>query len=170
MRRVSHMWHTWHMCHTVTQCDTIAQKKDKFKKMHKVWQLRNWIDYAMWHCDTFVTPNVFQSIRQSNYSRRHGRGTYLLFFETPFLHEKTVKKRRKKWKSWKKVKKYIFSLFFSFLIVFKNSEKKYLFSLFFRPIRSHVAFSRQIFKSMGANWAWDQFNCSARDTNLGKQI
>jgi hypothetical protein len=46
----------------------------------------------------------------------------ILFFETPFLHEKTVKKSKKK--DGRKV------LFFTFFIVFKNSGKKYFSSLF----------------------------------------
>jgi hypothetical protein len=54
-------------------------------------------------------------------------------FETTFLHEITVKKRKKRVqkveKQWKKV----------------------LFFTVFRPIWSHAAFSRQIFKSMRAN-------------------
>jgi hypothetical protein len=33
---------------------------------------------TMWHCDTFVTPNVFQFIELSNDGRSHCRGTYLL--------------------------------------------------------------------------------------------
>jgi hypothetical protein len=39
----------------------------------------------MWHYNTFVTPQVFQFIGPSNDGRRHGRGTYLLVSNLPFL-------------------------------------------------------------------------------------
>jgi hypothetical protein len=50
----------------------------------------------------------------------------ILFFETPFLHEKTEEKKVKK----------------------KDLKKVLVFTVF-RPFRSHVVFSHQIFKYMG---------------------
>jgi hypothetical protein len=58
-------------------------------------------------------------------------------------------------------KKYFFSLFLNFfLLVFTVflckkvfSETKELFFILFQPMRCHIAFYRQIFKSMGANLA-----------------
>jgi hypothetical protein len=41
-------------------------------------ELNRWDNWS--HCDTFLTPNVFQFIRLYNEGQRHGRGTYLFFF------------------------------------------------------------------------------------------
>jgi hypothetical protein len=69
MKRVSHKWHN-------------ASKMQKYEKNITITEL-NRCD-TVWHCDIFVKPNVFQFIRQSNDSRRHGRGTHLFTLETHY--------------------------------------------------------------------------------------
>jgi hypothetical protein len=40
----------------------------------------------MWHCNTFVTPNVVQFIGLSNDVQRHGREHLLGFFQNSHWH------------------------------------------------------------------------------------
>jgi hypothetical protein len=94
------MCDTWYkfdnheMCHTVTQCDTMTQKVLKNTKTHKICRLENEIDVTYCvtkrHCDTSVTPKVFNLCWLFKDGQRQGRGTYLFFIEhivivTPLL-------------------------------------------------------------------------------------